>query len=209
MKKYLDKLKRNIRINKNLFVFLLVIVLVAVASGTIFANILNQSDKSLVKEYLNNFLENAKTGNFNYNISLANTFIFTLGSAIIIWILGISVIGFIFIFAFLFLKAFIIGFSLGSIIINFHFKGILFSLGYIIPHHIINIMIYILLCSYALIVSYKIINSLIKRKTLDFKQILGKYLFILIFSLIILFLTSLYEVYIVPKVMNFLTSILK
>ena len=139
MKKYMDKLKSNIRINKNLFVFLVVIIAVGVASGSVFVTVLNDSDKIMVSDYLNNFLNNLNSNNLNYNGTLINTLIFTLGLAILIWLLGISVIGFILILLFLFIKAFALGFSIGSIIINFNFKGILIALAYVIPHHIINL----------------------------------------------------------------------
>ena len=77
MKKYMDKLKSNIRINKNLFVFLVVIIAVGVASGSIFVSVLNDSDKTMVSDYLNNFLNNLNSNNLNYNGTLINTLIFT------------------------------------------------------------------------------------------------------------------------------------
>ena len=172
MKKYMDKLKSNIRINKNLFVFLVVIIAVGMASGSIFVTVLNDSDKMMVSDYLNNFLNNLNSNNLNYNGTLINTLIFTLGLAILIWILGISVIGFALILLFLFIKAFSLGFSVASIIINFNFKGILIALAYVVPHHIINLMIYLLISSYALVLSYRLISSFTKKKNFDFLHML-------------------------------------
>lgn len=208
MKKYMDKLKSNIRINKNLFVFLVVIIAVGIAAGSIFVTVLNNDDKIMVSDYLNNFLNNLNSNNLNYSGTLINTLIFTLGGALLIWLLGISVIGFILILLFLFIKAFALGFSIGSIIINFNFKGILIALAYIVPHHIINMMIFLLISSYALILSYRLINSFTKKKAFEFKGIFNKYLFILGFSLIILLISVLYEVYGAPKLINFIVSIL-
>ena len=208
MKKYMDELKSNIRINKNLFVFLVVIIAVGVASGSVFVTVLNDSDKTMVSDYLNNFLNNLNSNNLNYNGTLINTLIFTLGLVILIWILGISVIGFILILLFLFIKAFALGFSVGSIIINFNFKGILIALAYVVPHHIINLMIYLLISSYALVLSYRLINSFTKKKSFDFKGIFNRYLFILGFSLIILLFSALYEVYLAPSLINMIVNIL-
>lgn len=208
MKKYMDKLRSNIRINKNLFVFLVVIIAVGVASGSIFVTVLNDSDKTMVSDYLNNFFNNLNSNNLNYSGTLINTLIFTLGLVILIWILGISVIGFILILLFLFIKAFALGFSVGSIIINFNFKGILISLAYVVPHHIINLMIYLLISSYALVLSYRLINSFTKKKSFDFKGIFNRYLFILGFSLIILLFSALYEVYLAPSLINMIVNIL-
>ncbi len=208
MKKYMNIIKSNIRINKNLFVFLAVIVAVGVASGSIFVTFLNSSDKQIVINYLNDFLNSINSSKLNYGITLTNTLIFTLGIGLLIWLLGISIIGFIFIILILFIKSFSLGFSLGSIIINFKFKGIMLSFLYIVPHHVINMMIYILISSYALILSYKLINSFIKKTAFDFKNIFQRYNFILMFSLIILFISTLYEVYCMPYLLKFLNNII-
>lgn len=208
MKKYMDKLKSNIRINKNLFVFLLVIIAVGIAAGSIFVTVLNNEDKVMVSDYLNNFLNNLNSNNLNYSGTLINTLIFTLGAALLIWLLGISIIGFLLILIFLFIKAFSIGFSIGSIIINFNFKGIIMALAYIVPHHIINLMIYLLISSYALVLSYRLINSFTKKQSFEFKSVFNRYLFILLFSIIILLLSVLYEVYGAPKLINLIVSIL-
>ena len=208
MKKYMDKLKSNIRINKNLFVFLLVIIAVGIAAGSIFVTVLNNEDKVMVSDYLNNFLNNLNSNNLNYSGTLINTLIFTLGAALLIWLLGISIIGFLLILIFLFIKAFSIGFSIGSIIINFNFNGIIMALAYIVPHHIINLMIYLLISSYALVLSYRLINSFTKKQSFEFKSVFNRYLFILLFSIIILLLSVLYEVYGAPKLINLIVSIL-
>lgn len=208
MKKYMNIIKSNIRINKNLFVFLAVIVAVGVASGSIFVTFLNSSDKQIVINYLNDFLNSINSSKLNYGITLTNTLIFTLGIGLLIWLLGISIIGFIFIILILFIKSFSLGFSLGSIIINFKFKGIMLSFLYIVPHHVINMMIYILISSYALILSYKLINSFIKKTAFDFKNIFQRYNFILMFSLIILFISTLYEVYCMPYLLKFLNNVI-
>ena len=162
----------------------------------------------MVSDYLNNFFNNLNSNNLNYSGTLINTLIFTLGLVILIWILGISVIGFILILLFLFIKAFALGFSVGSIIINFNFKGILIALAYVVPHHIINLMIYLLISSYALVLSYRLINSFTKKKSFDFKGIFNRYLFIFGFSLIILLFSALYEVYLAPSLINMIVNIL-
>ena len=208
MKKYMDKLKSNIRINKSLFVFLIVIIAVGVAAGSIFVTVLSNEDKVMVSDYLNNFLNNLNTNNLNYSGTFINTVIFTLGAVLLIWLLGISVIGFILILLFLFIKAFSLGFSIGSIIINFNFKGILIAGAYVVPHHIINMMVYLLISSYALVLSYRLINSFTKKKSFEFKSVFNRYLFVLLFSLVILLVSVIYEVYGAPRLINLIVSIL-
>lgn len=209
MKKYMDKLKAKIYFNTNLFVFLLVLVLVGVGAGAILSLILNESDKKLVTEYLNNFMTSVSNGNFQFNISFFNTMIFTLGFALIIWIFGISIVGILLILPFLFIKSFVLGFSIGSILINFKFKGVIVALIYVVPHHVINILIYILVSAYSIMISYRLISSMKCKKAFDFKVFMNRYTFILEFSLLILFATSLYEVFILPRLLGIVINLIK
>lgn len=209
MRKYMDKLKKKIYVNKNLFVFLLVLVLVGVGAGAIFSLILNENDKELVTEYLNNFMTNVSNNKLEFSTSFFNTIIFTLGFTLFIWIFGISIIGIVLILPFLFIKSFVLGFSIGSIMLNFKLKGVLISLIYIVPHHVINILIYILVSAYAIMISYRIFNSMKNKKNFDFKLFMNKYTFILLFSLLILFLTSLYEVFVLPKLISLIFNLIK
>ena len=209
MKKYMDKLKRRIYFNKNLFLFLIVLVLVGVGAGALFSLILSDGDKKLVTDYLNDFITNISKSNFNFNVSFFNTVIFTLGFALIIWLFGISIIGILFVLPFLFIKSFVLGFSIGSILINFKFKGILLSLAYVVPHHVVNIMVYILISAYSIMISYRLFNKKKKKKNFDFKLFMNKYLFILLFSLSILFISSLYEVFVLPNIMHFIVNLIK
>ncbi len=209
MKKYMDKLNRNIRINKNLFVFLLVIVIVGITTGAIFTAIISSSDKELVVSYLNTFFDNIASGKLDYTSSFINALILTVGLAILIWLLGVSVIGFIVVIIILFLKAFVIGFSVGSIIATFKLKGVLMAFIYCFPHHVINILVFMLLSAFALIMSFRIINSITSKKPIDFKHYMNRYLTVLVFSIIILIVTSFYEIYILPEVINFVMNIVK
>ncbi len=209
MKKYMDKLRSKIYFNKNLFVFLLVLVLVGVGAGALLSLILSDSDKKLVSDYLNQFMVSVSNKNFNFNVSFFNTLIFTLGYALIIWVFGISIVGILFVIPFLFIKSFVLGFSVGSILLNFKFRGILISLIYIIPHHVINILIYILISAYSIMISYRLFDSMKGKKKFDFKLFMNKYFFILIFSLIILFFSSLYEVFVLPQIMSFVVNLIK
>ena len=209
MKKYMDKLNRNIRINKNLFVFLLVIVIVGITTGAIFTAIISSSDKELVVSYLNTFFDNIASGKLDYTSSFINALILTVGLAILIWLLGVSVIGFIVVIIILFLKAFVIGFSVGSIIATFKLKGILLAFIYSFPHQVINILVFMLISAFPLIMSFKIINSITSKKPIDFKHYMNRYLTVLVFSIIILIVTSFYEIYILPEVINFVMNIVK
>ena len=141
--------------------------------------------------------------------SFKNAILNNIGFILLIWLLGISVIGIPIIIFLFFSKVFTLGFSISSIIFNYKLKGTLLSLFYVFPHHIINIYIYIVLIAYAISLSLKIIDSIIKRKIIDFKLVMNKYLYVLLISFIVIIITTLLEVFMVPSLMKFIMSVIK
>lgn len=209
MKKKMDKLKEIIASNKRIIIFLLGLTIVAIIFGAIFITILSKNDQGLVKNYLEQFLNNIENNKLDYWEAFKNSFISNLILILIIWILGISVIGIpIMIFIF-FVKSFILGFSISSIIFNYKLKGCLLSFLYIFPHHIINLFLLMFLVIYAFAFSIKIINALFNKKTIDFKLITNKYLTILIFCTIGILLTTLIEVFLTPLIIKPFLSFIK
>lgn len=206
MKKYMDKLNAKIKINKNLFTFMLSITIIGLTAGALFTAILSTNDKQLVIEYLNTFLATVNTNKLDYTNSLINSLILSPGLAIIVWLLGISVIGFVLVIVILFLKAFTLGFTISSIITTYKLKGLIYAFIYAFPHLIINILVFILLGAFALIMSFKIIHSITVKKAIDLKHYMNKYFTILILAITVLIITSLYEIYIMPKILTLLIN---
>ena len=206
MKKLINKAKNVLKINKKLFAFLLTLVIIGVISGATLSLMINAEDQKLVSEYLGNFFNN--TSSLDTTNTIINTLIMTIGFSLLIYLLGISVIGFVIILFMLFGKAFVLGFSVGSIITTYKIKGIVYAFIYVFPHHIINLILFIILSGIALVMSFKIINNITKEKKIDFTGI-KKYNKVFLITICILLLTSLYEVYIMPKVLSFCITILK
>ena len=141
MKLKMDKLKLSIKRNKKLLVFLSVLGIIGIAAGSIFNIMLNETDKSLVSSYITNFFDNIANNTLDNVSALKNGFINEISYVLIIWLLGISVIGIPIILFMYFSKFFILGFSISSIISNYGFKGCLLTFGYIFPHKIISIIV--------------------------------------------------------------------
>lgn len=208
MKLKMDKLKFSIKNNKKLLVFLIIFGIIGIIAGSIFNIMLNESDKILVSSYITNFFNNISDNTLNNVSALKNGLISEISYILIIWLLGISVIGIPIILFMYFSKFFILGFSISSIISNYGFKGCLLSFSYIFPHKIINIIIYTLITLFTLKVSGKILYTIIRREKLDFKIVLNRYLILLIVSMGILILTALFEVFITPIIIKLFLPII-
>lgn len=208
MKKIWDKIKSNIKTNKNMLIFLSIIGIIGIIIGTILNIALNSDDNKLVSESLNNFIYNIQNNNLDYKGSFLNSLFSNLGYIILMWLLGISVIGLPITLFIFFTKTFIIGFSISSIIVNYKLKGCLLALAYIFPHMIINIFVYMFLTMYSISLSLKIIQTIIKKQSLDFKLIMNTYLKVFLIVLISIFITSAMEIFFTPIFMKLIISIL-
>ena len=207
MKKYMDKLTYKLKTNKKVIIFLLVLTTIGIISGTIFSLVISSDDKTLVLNQINGFFESIKNNSLNPLEAFKNSVIDNYSVTLVIWLLGISIIGLPIIILLFFSKSFIIGFTIGNIIMNYKVKGLIISLIYIFPHHIINILLYTILIIYSLALSVKLIYSIFKRKSIDFKPIINKYLYILLICIVGFCLTSLYEAFIMPKLINLILPV--
>ena len=207
--KILDKLKEKIRLDKQLFVFYVILLITGIIAGSLFVTILKQEDIMLINNHLNNFLNNIESNKIDYLNAMKSNLIINVSLILIIWLLGISIIGLPIIIIIYFSKLFITGFTVSSIIATFKFKGLIFSILYIVPSQIILILILILLMIFSSSFSCKLSYSIFKRKTFDFKRIMNKYFKILLISLITAIITSLYDSYLLPIILKSLISFIR
>ena len=198
----MDKLK--IKVNKKIFVFLFVLLLIGIIAGSLFVTILSSSDKELIINHLNEFIDNINNNKLDYLFALKNNLITNIGYVILIWLLGISVIGLPIIIIMFFTKCFILGFSVGSVLTTFKLKGILLSLVYVFPGQVISLLFLLLLMMYSMSFTFKLIYAILKKKSIDFKLIMNKYFKILLLVLIVIVLMSLYDTYLMPRLIKLL-----
>ena len=103
----------NIRIKPcNLFVFFVIVL--GIISGTIFLLAINSNDKELVTNQIINFITNVNENNINNFNAFKNSLVENIIFILIIWIFGMSVIGIIFNIFIMYLKGFVLGFTLSS-----------------------------------------------------------------------------------------------
>jgi len=207
--KKLDRLKNKVKFDKSLVIFLLVLGIVGLVSGAFFVTVLNNTDTELVKNHLQNFVNNIENGNLDYLYVFKNNIFTNLFYVLIIWLLGISVIGLPILVIIYFSKTFILGFSIGSIISVYKLKGILFSIVYVFPGQVFNLIAIFILTMYSISFSIKLIYAVFRKKTIDFKFLINKYMLILVICAGVIILTSLYDTFLMPRLVSLLVPFIK
>lgn len=202
--------KNSIIKQKRLYRIIITLMIFGIISGILFIFFISKESKTKALVSIKNFFDlmNTSTG-INYGKSLLNTLVNNIGYVLLIWLLGISIIGLPITIVLVFMKSFIVGFSISSIISCYKAKGILGAFLYVFPHQIIILFIYLLLSFYSISFSIKLFKSLFLKQTINFRVVMQKYIKILLISLIGIIIVSLYEVFISTYFIKLFTMLLK
>ena len=201
-KKFWQELKKN----KYKYLFLITMIILGFLSGIVLANILSYNDKKEVGEIVETYFLNLKN---NESINYIGNFLNNLGVnffyLLLLFIFGISIIGIVLNPFILYFKSLITGFSVGIIISLYSFKGILGGILYLFPTQLLNLLIYMLVSFYGINLSIRLFKVLFLRKNINNNEFMKKYFQVLLFSSIVLLISTLYETFLADFVMKFFT----
>jgi stage II sporulation protein M len=192
----------DIKRNKNIYISIILVMIISLIFGTLFITILNDSDKLLVTNQINEFFKNIADNKYIANENLVNNLLNNNVYGIVLWIIGISIIGIPVIICMFFYKGFVLAFTISSLIYNFKVEGVFLSFIYVFPHMIISLIVYFILTYYSFHLSIKLLRKILNKEDFKLKFYIRKYIFILLLSVITLSLCSLYETYVVPYLLK-------
>ena len=206
-----EKIKRIINTiipNKKINYFTFFIITLGIISGSIFLILINQDDKASVITQITNFMSNINSDNLNSVQALKNSLLTNYVYVLSIWVLGMSIIGIIFNIFLIYIKGFVIGFSITSIIYVYGIKGIVASLIYIFPHQLLNLLVVLLLGIYSIMLTINMYKLIIGSKTTNFKNFMKKYLYILLITCSITIISSFIEAFLTPSLFKLIIKLL-
>lgn len=193
------KIKTKLK-NKLLFK-LLIITIISILLGLLYMAIISKTDRSIVKTSLNTFFKSLDK--LNYKSAFINCLTSNTIYTILIWLLGISILGIPIIIIILILKSFTLGFTISSILYFYKLKGLIIAIIYIVPL-LINLFSIIYLSYYAVMFSKNLVALLFFKKTINFHNVMRRYLKILLTCVIFILISSIIEIYLVPSILKLL-----
>lgn len=209
MNKLYKRIKEDMKKEKSIYVSLLMTLVLSVVFGAFFVTILKDSDKTIVTDQIKGFFDSINSNSLNNIKELKNVLFSNVIYIVIIWLLGISIIGIPIIVFMLFFKGFSLGFSISSIILKYKFLGVFGGITYIFPHMIINMIIFFVISNYALKLSLSIFSNITKKKELNLKNYMNKYVVILSICILTLLITSFFEVFVSNYIIKIFISMIK
>lgn len=198
MKKKIFYSKRNTQNQKLLYLILIGLALLALIIGIIFIFTISKGNQETIKEAINTYYKESSLTLSSFFRVLFNNYTYIL----LIWILGISVIGIPIVLAMFLFKSFLLGFSLSSIFYTFKFKGILVTIFNLIPSKLLFLIVLLLITFYSISFSVKLYKHLFLRKPINFRDSMNKYLKVLLISLVVTIFISLFESFISIYLLN-------
>ena len=201
----LKKIKSIIVPSKKINYFIFSVLMLGIISGCIFLTILSETDKELVTSQISDFTTLVSGNDVDMMGTFYNSLITNVIFAVMLFVLGMTIVGLICNIFIIYIKGFVLGFSLASIIYTLGFKGILVSFLYVFPTQLLNILVILLLGIYSVMFSFNLIRQI--RTGKGSGRYLKKYSVIFAFCLIIGMIASGSEAFLLPNLMRLCSSL--
>ena len=192
-------IKEHVINNKKEYVIIFLIFVIGIFSGVFFINHLQETPKTEITNYLNQFIEKFKGLESINNIELLkNSIMQNIGLAIVIWFFGTTVIGIPIVFAIILYRGFCLGYTISLCITIMGLgKGISFVLVTLLLQNILLIPAILALA----VSGIKLYKSIMKDKTKENVKIeILRHTVFSTIMLIILVIASVIEIFICTNI---------
>lgn len=193
------KVKNKLYEQKKIYLSIIITIVLGIICGIFYNLILSKSDHTLITNQLNSFFDAIKKNDINYIPMLINSLIGNLSLVILIWLLGISIIGLPLIYILCFGKGFLLSFSIVSILTTYKFKGIILAVCYLIPGPIIFLLYLIFLGFSSAFFSKKLFSYLFLKQDISLRHSMKRYLQVLLVSVVVAGCCSLFDTLFMPN----------
>ena len=207
----INKFNKTISIifpNKKINLFVTTILFLGVISGAIFSNIIDLNDKKLILDKIQLFISNIDKQTIDSISAFKNSIITNLSYSLIIWILGMTIIGILINILLLYIKGFIFGFSISAFILTYNYKGIILSLLYTIFGQLLNLIVIMTLSIYSIMFTINILKQITKSKvSINIPKHFKNYSLIFLITLIITMISSINETFLFPTLIKIIIKL--
>ena len=208
MNSKINSIKSIIFPSKKINIFVISILFLVLISGAVFGNIISVNDKTLVIDKIKLFISNINSDSINGIEVFKNGISVNMLYLGIIWVMGMTFVGVVLNVVILFIKSFILGFSLASFIMVYSYKGLILSLIYLLFGQILNILVIVMVTIYGIMFSSKLNLIIFKNKQdNNILKFFRNYVFILIIAIIVSIISSISEAFLLPAIIKIIIKL--
>ena len=207
--RFQENISNHIKSNLGLYFLVLLFFAIGIAAGAFTVKSLDDIQKQELIKYLKGFFQILTSKSVDSTVVLRQSLQNNVQTIVVIWLLGITVIGIPITLLIIGVRGFIIGFTVGFLLEGLGWKGLLFTFIAIIPQNIIIIPCLIGICVISISFSIIVIKERIARKwTNNYWQKFFSYSILIIILFLISISGSLIEAYITPVFIKLMSSYL-
>ncbi|MDF2546442.1 MAG: stage sporulation protein [Anaerosolibacter sp.] len=198
---------RHIQGNLVIYFIVIMFLLIGISAGAFTVKALSDVQKQELIGYLRSFFQFINENSYDTFSILKQSLLNNIQTGVLIWLLGITIVGIPFILLLIALRGFIIGFTVGFLVEQMGIQGLFFALCAILPQNILIIPCFISIAVIGISFSLMIIkNKLMKTYKTDMMRQFVIYSTIIACLFSIILLGALVEAYITPILMKFVSS---
>lgn len=154
----------HVQQNITMYLFMSTLLITGIVFGAIIVNSMTFIQKQDLFFHVNQFFNRLNDGEIVVSTDiLKKSFTFHIQYLILLFLLGLTIIGIPLIWLLVFVKGLVIGFSVGFIVNQLGLKGLLFVTVSIAPHNVIIIPLYIIASSLANLFSILLLQKIMSR----------------------------------------------
>ncbi|NIK77515.1 stage II sporulation protein M [Paenibacillus castaneae] len=193
----------------SLYVFVSVLFVVGVIFGALMVNALTFEQQQKLAQEMDQYVQMMNAGSGSGE---AQTFwerlMFHSKWLIVLWLLGITVVGIPGVLALNFLKGSLVGFSVGTLINQYAWKGVLFSLVSIAPQNMITVPAMIITSAAALSFSMFVVKNRLLQQKGKLAPELSAFTSTALLMLLLFAGAALFEAYVSPSMISWVSPFL-
>lgn len=205
-----SQITNHLKGHATIYLFMVVLFLTGVIFGAIIVNSMNFIQKQDLFFYLERYFGQITTEDpIENKVILMSSFLYHIKYLLLLFLLGLTVIGLPLVWILLFVKGLVVGFSVGFIVNQLGLKGLFFAALSIAPQNFLIIPVYIIAGSLSMIFSLTLFTFLFNQKVYrPIFQLFSRYTIIFTVLIIISFLAALLEAFVAHEAMqSFIRSI--
>ena len=191
-----------------LYVFVSVLFVMGVVFGAVMVNALSLEQREDLARFFSGFFHVITEGELlDENLTFHKVFNMHMKWILLIWIFGLSVIGLPFVLLLDFLKGVLVGFTVGYLVSQHAWKGMLFALVSVVPQNAVIIPVLIICSVSALSFSIHLVKNRLLRRSGSIYQPFMNFSFLTLAMALVMLGISLFEAFISPQLMKWVAPI--
>lgn len=193
--------------NKKINYFTFSVMILGFLCGCIFLIMLGSEDKENVVSQITNYFVNISKGSIDGGLAFKNSLIINYVYLFSVWLLGLSIIGIFLNIFIIFIKGFVVGFTVSSMMLAYSVKGLLSSFIYLIFGQLFNMIVIVMVGIYGFMFSFHLLKLIFNKKKDNGRSMVKKYLVILGLCFFITLIVSLLEAFVFPYIIKAIVSL--